>query len=626
MIKRRLLGVALLGVGVVVVARAVQERSEETPPVYRETMDDLPGTPARAVPGAPKARVVRRGAAASIQVNVDAAGANIPGDAANEPSITIDPTNPLRLAVGWRQFDTISSNFRQAGVGTSRDGGRTWSASVIEPGVFRTDPVLDASSSGTFYYDSLGGSLTSVDVFDSPDQGLSWSGPYAAFGGDKNWFVVDRTSGATSGNLYETWSIFFGCCGSNAFTRSVNGAQSFSTPSLIAGTPVFGTMAIAADGTLYVAGADPGNYSNVRVARTANPGTGTPTFSYTNVNLGGSVTMSTGPNPGGLLGQVDVDVDRSSGPNADNVYVLCSVNPPGSDPLDVMFSRSLDGGATWSAPVRVNDDPAGTNAWQWFGTLSVAPNGRLDVVWNDTRSSGQARLSELYYSSSSDGGLSWTPNQVMSPVFDSHLGWPNQNKLGDYYDMRSDLVGADLAWAATFNGEQDVYHLRIGDQDCNQNGVGDPDDIALGTSTDVNSNGIPDECECLSEVYCVGAPNSTGSGASIGFGGTLSLAQNDLVLTVAGCPPKKNGLFYFGPRRVEFPFGNGVRCVGGPVERLGPIQRTDAGGNAVRSIDFGTAPASSIASLSSWNFQFWYRDNVGSGTNLSDALELTFCP
>jgi hypothetical protein len=46
-------------------------------------------------------------------------------------------------------------------------------------------------------------------------------------------------------------------------------------------------------------------------------------------------------------------------------------------------------------------------------------------------------------------------------VWNSQLGWPNQNKIGDYYHMVSDLNGADLAWAATFNGEEDVYYVRI---------------------------------------------------------------------------------------------------------------------------------------------------------------------
>jgi hypothetical protein len=168
--------------------------------------------------------------------------------------------------------------------------------------------------------------------------------------------------------------------------------------------------------------------------------------------------------------------------------------------MDVMFARSADGGQTWSPPIRVNDDPAGTNAWQWFGTMSVAPDGRIDAIWNDTRSSGQANIGELYYSCSTDGGVTWSENIPLSPSFDSHVGWPQQDKLGDYYHMISDVVGANLAWAATFNGEEDIYFLRIGDFDCNGNGIGDSEDLANGTSNDLNGNGIPDECDCLGDL------------------------------------------------------------------------------------------------------------------------------
>ena len=35
-----------------------------------------------------------------------------------------------------------------------------------------------------------------------------------------------------------------------------------------------------------------------------------------------------------------------------------------------------------------------------------------------------------------------------------------------------------------------------------------------------------------------------------------------------------------------------------------------------------------ISAGSTWNFQFWYRDPAGGGAgfNLSDGLQLTFCP
>ena len=36
--------------------------------------------------------------------------------------------------------------------------------------------------------------------------------------------------------------------------------------------------------------------------------------------------------------------------------------------------------------------------------------------------------------------------------------------------------------------------------DCNENNVSDADDISQGFSTDINLNGIPDECECLGDI------------------------------------------------------------------------------------------------------------------------------
>ena len=128
---------------------------------------------------------------------------------------------------------------------------------------------------------------------------------------------------------------------------------------------------------------------------------------------------------------------------------------------DVMFSRSTDGGATWSSPLRINTDPGSTNSWHWFGTLAVAPNGRIDVCWNDTRNDPKNLLSELYYCSSMDGGLSWEDNRPISPPFDSLLGWPSQNKIGDYIGMIALDDAACIAYAATFNGEQDVYFARV---------------------------------------------------------------------------------------------------------------------------------------------------------------------
>ena len=158
------------------------------------------------------AKVVTRAAFTSVQVNTDALGANIVGDAANEPSIAVDPTDPSRLVIGWRQFDTIASNFRQAGAAYSHDGAATWtSVGPLDPGQFRSDPVLMADNNGTFFYLSLS-SITSMELFRSLDGGVTWSAPVTAHGGDKEWMAVDTTGGPGDGNIYIAWNVEASCC------------------------------------------------------------------------------------------------------------------------------------------------------------------------------------------------------------------------------------------------------------------------------------------------------------------------------------------------------------------------------------------------------------------------------
>ena len=432
-----------------------------------------------------------------FQVNITATGFNIQGDAANEPSIAVDPTQPHRIAIGWRQFDSIASSFRKAGYAYSTNGGRNWTfPGTLDGGVYRSDPVLASDLAGNFYYNSLKvvGSVFNTDVFISSDGGQSWGPPIFSYGGDKAWFALDRTGGIGGGHIYQAWSTAANQYGLRTFNRSTNGGVSYTLPDSIPQHPFWGSLDVGPDGTLYVVGADEATYSNFFVARSSNAqdAMATPTWTYSQVAMGGAMTFAAGPNPGGLAGQAWIAVNPVS-PN--QVYVLCSVDPPGDDPLDVHFLRSTDGGATWGAPVRINSDPMALNNWQWFATMSVAPNGRIDVIWNDTRSSSDRRICQLYYSSSSDGGLNWSPNEALSSSFNSHAGWPSQNKLGDYYHMVSDLVGAHLAWAATFANEQNVYYSRIGDYDCNGNGIGDMDDLFAQTSHDFNSDGIPDECQ-----------------------------------------------------------------------------------------------------------------------------------
>ncbi|MCA9278276.1 MAG: exo-alpha-sialidase [Phycisphaeraceae bacterium] len=483
----------------VLVASAVVSTAQ---PVIAQVLEQAPmqpvepGVQARSVPNVPG--LIIDGTGGLFQVSIDANGMNIVGDAANEPSIAIDPTAPNRMIIGWRQFDTIASNFREAGVAWTNDGGRTWHASTIDNGNFRSDPVLDADINGNFVYYSLGGPNFLCQTFTSSDGGETWSNPNEAFGGDKAWMMVDRQPTSPGlGNAYTYWSTAANPWGASQFARSFNGGTTWDGPYAFP-TPRFrwGTLATKQNGDLYMCGTTGGAFYVTKSSDAWDMGT-TPTFTHlTPVPFVGSVTTSGQPNPGGLMGQTSMAIDTTGGAHDGNLYMLATLNTA-SDPAEVYFCRSTDDGSTWDPPVRVHTDPVGTGpeSYQWFGTFDVAPNGRIDVVWNDTRDNAASNLSRLYYTFSNDGGQTFAPEQPISDIFDSHLGWPQQQKLGDYYHLRSDLVGASLAWAATFNGEQDVYFSRIGDWDCNGNGVGDAIDLATGTADDCNANGIPDSCD-----------------------------------------------------------------------------------------------------------------------------------
>ncbi len=394
------------------------------------------------------------------QVNVDANGRNIRNDAANEPSIAIDPKNPARMVIGWRQFDNIFSNFRQAGIGVSEDYGAHWKTlSPLQAGIFRSDPVLCADNHGNFYYNSLAGDFNCY--VHKTNQLEKWKDVAFAHGGDKQWMAVDNTGLNSDGNLYAYWNYDYSSCTDYNFTRSVDKGQSFENCSVIPTYLTRGTVTVAPDGSLYAAGSRFGQFYINRSVNAKVPGLDVEWDLSNVVDLLGYLPSYYEPNPGGLLGQVWIASDHSLKSSRGNLYLLSTVfRQDIGDYADIMFSKSEDRGETWSAPIAINKDQTNSN-YQWFGTMSVAPNGRIDVIWLDTRDHPGTYLSSLYYSYSNDAGQHWTPDQKLSDSFDPQIGYPNQNKIGDYLHMISDNDGAHLAWAATFNGEQDVYYSYI---------------------------------------------------------------------------------------------------------------------------------------------------------------------
>ena len=134
--------------------------------------------------------------------------------------------------------------------------------------------------------------------------------------------------------------------------------------------------------------------------------------------------------------------------------------------------------------------------------------------------------------------------------------------------------------------------------------------------------------QCYVASYCSALPNSTGQSAVIQATGTPSFTTNTFVLSALSLPPSANCTFFHGTTRVDPPtsFGNGLRCAGGTLVRLGTT--TAANGVTIQYQDLAGAPYAGVQPGDVRRFQLVYRDPAagGAGFNTTAALEITFCP
>src|SRR2546425_2192950 len=225
---------------------ALASASAQLAPTYKvprnEPLEkyDNPPAPPRKIETLPR-MISQFGLFTSYQVNVDANGQNILGDAANECPISVDPTDGNKMTIAWRQFNDVNSNFRQGGWGYTTDGGIHWTfPGVLENNIFRSDPVLNSNELGTFFYLSLRDTFCD-NIWQSTNGGQSWTNFPGTSGGDKQWFTIDKTSGPGHGYHYQFWTEFYPCS-SGEFSRCTDGGMTWQSPiniphGVIHGTP-----------------------------------------------------------------------------------------------------------------------------------------------------------------------------------------------------------------------------------------------------------------------------------------------------------------------------------------------------------------------------------------------------
>jgi hypothetical protein len=188
--------------------------------------------------------------------------------------------------------------------------------------------------------------------------------------------------------------------------------------------------------------------------------------------------------------QLSLAVDTSEGPNAGTVYLSWqdgrnrSVPSYGADGTtywryrfsDVLLTRSIDGGTTWSAPARVNDDASELNVDHFFPTLTVDRNGRLYALFYDRRNDPRNFLIDTYVATSDDGGLTFANSRLTQESMPPLTAVPGDllvnpylqyfgRKIGIAADSSGRGEGVVAAWGDTSLGNLNIVTRTIGSND-----------------------------------------------------------------------------------------------------------------------------------------------------------------
>jgi hypothetical protein len=400
----------------------------------------------------------------SVGPNVDVSNEDGPQ---SETSITVNPNNSNAIVGGSNEI------FRLPMRGYfSSDGGKNWDAvdlplpppATTNGTDFGSDPGVAFDTRGNVYYSyivvffnrffkSIQG--TEMAVAKSSDGGKTW--PQVTFFNfnsgtgqfnDKPMIAVDTNPlSPFRDSVYVAWdNASFNAGKSSAnnallFARSTDGGQTFSSPLALNALTGGPNSVIGADpfvgpnGEVYVSWHD---IQNNRL--------------MINSSLDGGVIFGQQRSIAQTVVAFDdgipamasrrallypaCDADRSSGANRGTLY--CSwMDETATNGTDVFVARSTNRGVSWSAPVRVNDDPTGVRKDQFNQWLSVDPtSGSINLSWNDARNDPADTKTDIFFAQSTNGGASFAPNvKVTTVMTDESAANPNAdagNQYGDY--------------------------------------------------------------------------------------------------------------------------------------------------------------------------------------------------
>jgi len=403
----------------------------------------------------------------------------------SEEAIAVNPTNPKNIVI----FTNIAEGTNGMFLAVTFDGGQTWTRRIVGTndnlGDTCCDPSLSFDEYGNLFMTYLFNVENTVPVALSTDGGLSFNviakiaqpaglATTKAARAERGLFrFVDQpTIIAGHGEVWVIFNAGGPMFATGATVTGLGQVGSFFAGEVVPGTNncTYGDISIGPAGqimqvcTLTESGQGGGKlFVNVDPDGLGPAGFGDRVF-VTNTHVGGFDFIPPQPDRS-VDAEPGLAWDRTGSAHRGRVYLVYSIERPNeSDDLDIYVRYSDDGGATWSAGVRVNDDHT-TNS-QFMPKISLDPTtGNIAVVWYDSRADlgtgGPGDTNgipnddaQFWGAFSTDGGASFTPNiQISAGTSNSHDSG-NGIDFGDYSGLSFYGGIAHPAWSDNSNSTE----------------------------------------------------------------------------------------------------------------------------------------------------------------------------
>ncbi len=363
-----------------------------------------------------------------------------------EPYIAVNPANQNNIIAGWMRLRVDGKIW--IATKASFDKGQTWSAINFMPHDTTINGSADVSiafhNSGVAYISWINFRQTpdtagAVFLSKSTDGGLTWGTPNKVIDNfdkpdypfDRPWVAVDNSGGVNDGTVFVTSMTAYWVVGQHHIylrTSSNSGAvwssvkqidtTAFSVGSL---TTSYGGISIGKDGRAYI----------VFISYDVSISPYIRYYSVTTTDLGitfqrnviGTAFISGGS---GFTKAWSIDANPAINGNA----VLTWVDNRYGD-YDIILSKTTNGGLSWSAPIRVNDDAVYNGIEQDMVWADFSPSGKLSVAWRDRRINGIGSIVpfDIYTAVSSDTANSFSSNYRVTSVSSPYFLVPQGNSF-----------------------------------------------------------------------------------------------------------------------------------------------------------------------------------------------------